>query len=142
MECPWIKLQIQTLVSPLMPQIAESPYCPLTRDPSYGQQNFVRKQEMDTESYTFHSFLICQGSTYLKNLSCSIEHVVTDPHGRYIVVVLTIESQLPAIVNIYVPPTFKREVLCQNLEKVATFGPLKLLVAGDFNNILDYALNT
>lgn len=77
-----------------------------------------------------------------KKLTCAIDHVVTDALGRYAIVVMTVESQLIAIANVYVPPPFKNEVLYQVLEKVATFGPLKLLVACDFNNILDYSLDT
>lgn len=58
------------------------------------------------------------------------------------IVIIDVESQLLAIANIYVPPPFKSDVLYTVLERVATFGPLKLLVADDFNNILDYALDT
>ena len=76
-----------------------------------------------------------------KKLQCNIEHVVTDPHGRYAIVVLTVDSQLLAIANVYIPPPFNKEVLYLVLEKIATFGPLKLLVAGDFNNVLDYGLD-
>lgn len=67
---------------------------------------------------------------------------MTDPQGCYAIVVLEVESQRLAVVNIYIPPPFKSEVLYTVLEKAATFGPLKLFVAGDFNNILDYDLDT
>lgn len=42
----------------------------------------------------------------------------------------------------YVPPTFQALVLYSIVDKLAPLMPLKILIIGDFNNILDYLLDT
>lgn len=73
-----------------------------------------------------------------KSLLCSIETVITDPGGRYLVVILEVYSHRLALANIYIPPPFTGNILYEVLEKLAPHAPFQLLVAGDFRNVLNY----
>lgn len=48
------------------------------------------------------------------------------------------------MINVYVPPPFQKTFngLYKILYKLALLMPLKVLIAGDFNNILDFSLDT
>lgn len=77
-----------------------------------------------------------------KSLPCSIETVITDPGGRYLVVIIEVYSRRLALVNVYISPPFTGNILYEVLEKLAPHAPFQLLVAGDFNNIINYTLDT
>lgn len=91
---------------------------------------------------TYSSY--ARGVTILlyKSLPCNIEVVVTDPDGRYAMVVFEIQACRIVFVNVYIPPPFTSGLLYEMLDKLATLTPVKILMAGDFNNILDYTLAT
>lgn len=57
-------------------------------------------------------------------------------------ILIDVYSRRLSLVNMYIPPTFSGNILYEVLEKLVPHVPFKLLVAGDFNNILDYALDT
>lgn len=67
---------------------------------------------------------------------------MTDPGGRYVVVFIEVYSHHLALVNMYIPPPFSSAILYDVLDKLAPHSPFKLLIAGDFNNILDYTIDT
>lgn len=72
-----------------------------------------------------------------KSLPCSKEVVITEPGGGYVVVLIDIHSHRLALVNVY-----SSSIPYEVLEKLAPHSQFKLLVAGNFNNILDYSLDT
>lgn len=47
-----------------------------------------------------------------------------------------------ALINVYVPPPFQSLVLYSIIDRLASFLPLKILIMGDFINLLDYSLDT
>lgn len=56
--------------------------------------------------------------------------------------ILEIHAYCIALVNVYIPSPFTSALLYKLLDKLASSAPVKILMAGDFNNILDYALDT
>lgn len=56
--------------------------------------------------------------------------------------VLEIDSLKFALINVYIPPPFQAAVLYSIIDKLASLLPLKILIMGDFNSILDYSLDT
>lgn len=56
--------------------------------------------------------------------------------------VLEIDSFKLALINVYVPPPYQASVLYSIIDRLASFLPVKILTMGDFNNVLDYSLDT
>lgn len=77
-----------------------------------------------------------------KSLHCTVCQVFSVPAGRYVAVVLEIDSFKLSLINVYVPPPFQATVLYSKINKFASHLPLKILIMGDFNSVLDYSLDT
>lgn len=55
---------------------------------------------------------------------------------------LSIEAQLFAFVNIYVPPPFSKSILYTVCDRLSPYVVTRLIKAGDFNGIQDRTLDT
>lgn len=77
-----------------------------------------------------------------KTVACIVHQVITDPGGRYAIVVADICMHKMVLVNVYVPPPFQIQVLHDLLGRLAPFMHLPLIVAGDFNAILNATLDS
>lgn len=77
-----------------------------------------------------------------KAVPCVVHQVVSDPGGRYVAVVLELCHQKFLLVNIYLPPPFQDKLLYDLLVKLAPFAHLPMVLMGDFNAILDPALDS
>lgn len=62
-------------------------------------RNWIQRAVHSTHSYAKGVAILIH-----KKLACAIKHVITDPDGRYVIVVLAIESQLLAIANVCSAP--------------------------------------
>lgn len=71
-----------------------------------------------------------------------IDEVCTDQQGKFVIVVFTLWSQRYIVVRLYIPPPFSPDLLYTVMEKVAAFGPGKLLIMGDFNATLSADLQS
>lgn len=77
-----------------------------------------------------------------KAVPCTIHQVILDPRGRYLNVIADVYRNKMVLVNIYVPPPFQVQVLYELMGKLAPFMHLPLLAAGDFNAVLNAALDS
>lgn len=68
--------------------------------------------------------------------------MISDPGGRYVILVVDVYQTTVVIANIYMPPHFQSQILHDLLVKLAPYMHLSLLLAGDFNAILDGELDT
>lgn len=68
--------------------------------------------------------------------------MISDPTGRYIILLLELHSVLWAFVNICLPPLVDPTLLFSISEKLASLPPTHIIFAGDFNSILDPALDS
>lgn len=71
----------------------------------------------------------------------SLHHSEADEDGRYILSV-TIDNHPLTIVNVYAPNTAQRKFYATLLSKLAPRRSAPLIMCGDFNYIIDPALNT
>lgn len=76
-----------------------------------------------------------------KSLHCVVEAGNTNPHDRYVLLVLTIWQQCYILAGIYIPPPFKSEILYAILERVTPHCPVKLLLLGDFKTVFSLHLD-
>lgn len=89
-------------------------------------------------------------STYARGVSiliskavpCTIHHVISDPGGRFLIVIADISTCKMVLVNVYIPPPFQVQILYDLLGKLAPYMHLPLIIAGDFNAILSAALDS
>lgn len=77
-----------------------------------------------------------------KTIPCTIHQVISDTGGRYVAVVSDLCQKTIVLVNIYVPPPFQAKMLYDLLNKIAPFAHLPVVLLGDFNAVLDAALDT
>lgn len=75
-----------------------------------------------------------------KVVSSTIHKVVSDPGGRNLIIVADIFTCKMVLANVYPPPPFQVQLLYDLLGKMAPFMHLTVLMAGDFNTILDTAM--
>lgn len=64
-----------------------------------------------------------------KTVPCSVHQVITDPGGRYAIVVVDIHGHKMVLANVYVPPPFLVQVLYDLLGRLAPFMHLPLINA-------------
>lgn len=76
-----------------------------------------------------------------RSLPAEILLVKTDPAGRFIILTLRIVSTIFTLVNIYVPPPFSPDVLSHLSLLLLSRSPSPLLFVGDFNAVLDPAMD-
>lgn len=68
-----------------------------------------------------------------KSFPCVMEHVHTDPQGKYVLIVFTVWGVRYIVVGVYIPPPFSSSTLYTILEKITPYCPARLLLMGDFN---------
>lgn len=76
-----------------------------------------------------------------KAVPCPIHHVISDPGGRFLIVIADISTCKMVLVNVYIPPPFQVQILYDLLGKLAPYMYLPLIIAGDFNAILSTTLD-
>uniref|UniRef100_A0A803K361 Reverse transcriptase domain-containing protein n=1 Tax=Xenopus tropicalis TaxID=8364 RepID=A0A803K361_XENTR len=72
-----------------------------------------------------------------RSLGFCLEQLITDPGGRYLLVKGQVEGRPYLFVNVYLPPPADIHILHEITQKVAHFGHIPTLWAGDFNMVMD-----
>lgn len=67
-------------------------------------------------------------SLIIKNVPCTIDEVVTDPNGKFVMLVISLWNQKYVIVNVYLPPPSQMNPLYLLLEMLSDHSPLKLML--------------
>lgn len=67
-------------------------------------------------------------SLIIKNVPCTIDEVVTDPNGKFVMLVISLWNQKYVIVNVYLPTPSQMNPLYLLLEMLSDHSPLKLML--------------
>lgn len=76
-----------------------------------------------------------------KSLICTLEEVVTDPFGRFIIVILIIDITPYTFVAIYVPPLFTVALWDKVMAKVLQVAKGPIIMARDLNTVLSLEMD-
>lgn len=95
--------------------------------------------------YEFHATY----STYSRGVSILISNAIRftckqcikDPAGRYLMLLCSINDRIIFLVNVYIPPPYKDDVLKKVFEKMAQLPDVPTVIIGDFNNVLNEELD-
>lgn len=72
-----------------------------------------------------------------KSIPCTVQKVISDPGGRYVILLFEIHQTKMVIACVCVPPSFQPKLLYDMLVMLTPYMHFPLLLAGDFNAILD-----
>lgn len=76
-----------------------------------------------------------------KSLTYELLYVKIDPEGRYVVLHVIIDTLEMLIVRIYIPPHSTVSLLISLIPILSTFATDNILIAGDFNMLLNPSLD-
>lgn len=95
----------------------------------------------------YHGDSPCRGSKgvaigFGKNSGFIIEKIKADPEGQFLFLIGTIQDTKYTLANIYCPNKNPKKFLTEKLTELNDFKQGKLIVAGDFNFIMDHNLDS